>query len=177
VKAQHHIVSGGIASLLLIPLLGVNSMIFWASSVLIDADHYLDYLYRNRFTDFSLRRMFTFHKYLLEKDKEPNFLGLDIMHTVEFLSLLGVVVALTGLAWLAALLWGTLFHMALDLIYLYRRGAIFCRALSVIEYAIRWNRLKLQGLQPEAVYQSILKAMFCTTEYKSREDHKAADWD
>ena len=158
-KLQYHAISGSVAASLLIPVLGANSIVFLASSVLIDGDHYLDYLCRNGFRDFSLRRMFTFHELLQEKGQERNLLGLNIIHTVEFILLLYAVSTLTGWIWLKAVLWGVLFHMVFDLIHLYRRGMLFRRALSIVEYAIRWQRMKHQGLHPELPYQSVLKAM------------------
>ena len=159
VKPQYHALSGGIVASLLIPVLGVNSVVFWASSVLIDGDHYLDYIYRNRFKDFSVKRMFTFHELLFVKGEKKDFLGLNIMHTVEFLLLVYVASALTGWMWLKAVLWGMLFHMLVDLVYLYRQGRLFRRAISIIEYAIRWKRMKRQGLCPELPYHSTLQAM------------------
>ena len=62
--------------------------------------------------------------------------------------------------WLKAALWGMLFHMAIDLVYLYRQGRLFERALSIIEYVIRWKRMKRRGLHPEQPYQSALQTMF-----------------
>ena len=158
-KVEYHVVAGGVASAALIPVLGVNSAAFFAASVLIDFDHYLDYIYRNNFTDFSVKRMFAFNEFLYEKTNETLFLGLSVMHTVEFLLLVYTVAALTGLAAIEAILWGLLFHMVLDLVYLYRQGALFRRALSIVEYVIRWNRLERQGLQPESPYHLALRAV------------------
>ena len=158
-KSRYHALSGGIAASLLIPVLGVNSAVFWATSVLIDGDHYLDYLYRNGFKDFSVKRMFTFHDLLCDEGEKKNFLGLNVMHTVEFLLLVYSVGAVTGWMWLKAALWGLLFHMIFDLVYLYRQGRLFRRAISIIEYGIRWKRMKRQGLRPELIYQSTLQAM------------------
>ena len=176
-KAEYHILSGGIAASLLIPVLGVNSAVFWASSVLIDGDHYLDYLYRNGFKDFSIRRMFTFHKLLFEEEENQNFLGLSVMHTVEFLLGVYAVSALTGWVWLKAALWGMLFHMAIDLVYLYRQGRLFERALSIIEYVIRWKRMRRRGLHPEQPYQSALQAMFVLSDPPEDKDGQANQQD
>ncbi len=158
-KARYHALSGGIGASLLIPVLGVDSAVFLASSVLIDGDHYLDYLYRNKFKDFNVRRMFTFHELLFGKADKPDFLALNVSHTLEFILLVYVAGAVTGWMWLQAVLWGILFHMVFDLMYLYRQGRLFRRALSIIEYVIRWRRMKRQGLRPELPYHSVLKAM------------------
>ena len=158
-KARYHVLSGGIAASLLIPVLGVNSAFFFASSVLIDGDHYVDYLYRNRFKDFSVRRMFTFHERLFSRGKEKDFLGLNILHTVEALVFIYAVSAFTDWLWLKAVLWGMLFHVIVDLIYLYRQGRLFRRSVSIIEYIIRWRLMKRRGLNPELPYRSALRTM------------------
>ncbi len=174
-KVEYHVVAGGVASAALIPVLGVNSAAFFASSVLIDFDHYLDYVYRSNFTDFSVKRMFAFHEFLYEKTSDTVFLGLSVMHTVEFLLLVYAVAALTGVAAIEAILWGLLFHMVLDLVYLYRQGRLFRRAFSIVEYVIRWNRLKRHGLHPELPYDLALNAVSVISEpLGSDEDGEAA---
>ena len=172
-KPQYHAICGGIATSLLIPVLGVNSVAFFASSVLIDGDHYLDYLYRNGFKDFSIKRMFTFYEMLFDKGREQNFLGLNVMHTVEFLLLLYAASAITGWIWLKAILWGAQFHVVFDLVYLYRQGRLFRRALSVVEYVIRWRHMKRQGLCPELAYNSTLEAMSVGSQFSKDKVRKA----
>lgn len=159
-KLQHHVLFGGLAASALVPALGVNSAVFWASSVLIDGDHYLDYVYRNGFRDYSVKRGFAFHKLLYERGKEPDFLGLNLMHTAEFITLAGVAAAITGWTWLMAALGGIVFHMLLDLFYLYRQGRFFRRALSIIEYIVRVKLMKRRGLRPELPYQLALQSLF-----------------
>lgn len=159
-KPQHHAIIGGAVALALVPALGVNSAVFWASSVLIDGDHYIDYVYRNGFKDYSIKRMFDFHDLLSDRGKERSFISLNLMHTAEFILLLGVAVAITGWTWLIAMLGGILLHMLLDLSYMYRQGILFSRAFSIIEYFIRWRRMKRQGLRPELHYQVVLDSMF-----------------
>ncbi len=158
-KPQYHVLAGGVTASLLIPVLGVNSAFFLASSVLIDADHYLDYLHRNGFKDFSIKRMFIFHELLFKKGQEREFLGLNILHTVESLLLLYGASVLTNWMWLKAVLWGMVFHIVTDLIYLYRWRRLFRRAFSIIEYVIRQRSMKRQGLDPQLPYRSVLEAM------------------
>jgi len=159
-KPQHHAIIGGAVALALVPALGVNSAVFWASSVLIDGDHYIDYVYRNGFKDYSIKRMFDFHDLLSDRVKERSFISLNLMHTAEFILLLGVAVAITGWTWLIAMLGGILLHMLLDVSYMYRQGILFSRAFSIIEYFIRWRCMKRQGLRPELHYQVVLDSMF-----------------
>ena len=159
-KPQHHALIGGAVALALVPALGVNSAVFWASSVLIDGDHYVDYVHRNGFKDYSIKRMFEFHDLLSKRGNEPDFLSLNLLHTAEFVLLLSVATAITGWIWLIAMLGGILLHMLLDLSYMYRRGWLFRRAFSIIDYFIRWRRMKRKGLRPELHYQIVLSSMF-----------------
>lgn len=158
-KAQYHVLLGAAAASALIPVLGVNSTFFLVSSVLIDSDHYIDYVYRNGFRDFSVKNMFIFHDLLNKNAQKSALLGLNLMHTIEFLLLVYIAVALTGWTWLMALLWGMLFHMLVDVIYLWRRGILFRRAYSIIEYLIRWNIMKQHGLHPQLPYLFALETM------------------
>ena len=159
-KPHYHAIIGGTVALALAPALGLNSAVFWASSVLVDGDHYVDYVYRNGFKDYSIKRMFTFHDLLFEKVKEPDFLSLNLMHTAELILLISVAAAMTGWVWLIAILGGILLHILLDLFYMYRHDGLFKRSLSIIEYFMRWRRMKRQGLRPELHYQSALESMF-----------------
>jgi len=95
-KPQHHAIIGGAVALALVPALGVNSAVFWASSVLIDGDHYVDYVYRNGFKDYSIKRMFDFHDLLSDRVKERSFISLNLMHTAESILLLTVATVITG---------------------------------------------------------------------------------
>jgi len=39
---------------------------------------------------------------------------------------------------------------------MYRNHALFARAFFLIEYAVRWNRLKSRGMHPELPYDMAL---------------------
>jgi hypothetical protein len=112
--------------------------------------------------------MFAFHKILFDKGKEKNFLGLNIGHTAEWLLLVYAVSIITDWLWLKAALWGMLFHMLVDLIFLYQQKRFTHRALSVIEYIIRWDGMKRRGLHPELPYVSTLQSMSGFSEGKTR---------
>ena len=157
-QVKDHLVIGGIASIFLIPAWGANSLIFLAATTLVDGDHYLDYLYRNRFQHFSLRRAARFNQVLHEIAKRDSFLGLSLCHTVEFLLLSGFLAMWTLSTQLWAAFFGVLFHLGLDLVHEYREGTLFKRALSVIEYIIRWNRMMRSGQNPEVPYLRALRA-------------------
>jgi len=156
-KIPEHLILGGAAALALSPVLGPGSAVLWASSVLVDVDHYWDYLYRNGFRDFSFRQALDFNRVLNEEAKGKPFVALHVLHTVEFLGLLAGVAATSGNSWLWAILWGGLLHMGLDLAYVYSRHILFWRAFSIVEYAIRWNVMKQRGKHPELPYHRALR--------------------
>jgi len=159
-KIQYHAVVGGTVALALTPALGLNSAIFWISSVLIDGDHYMEYVYRNGFKDYSIKRMFEFYCLLSKSRKEPDFLSLNLMHTAEFILLISIAAAMTGWVWMIAMLGGIFLHILLDLFDMYLHGVSFRRSLSIIEYFMRIRRMKRQGIRPELHYQSALDYMF-----------------
>lgn len=155
-KLTHHIIYGGIASLCLFPKMGFLCGVFWAASVLIDIDHYIDFLCRNRFADFSLKKMFAYSGAIVKWNARPGLLGLSIFHTVEAI----VIIYLASL-WLnshimKAIFWGMVFHMILDILFLLKIGALFCRAFSFFEYFIRKKIMTKNGLSPDAIFEEAL---------------------
>ncbi len=151
-----HVILGSAASFILYFYLGsasiYNVIYFWAASILIDLDHYLDYIYHNGFTDYSFRRMMKYHGLLFRRRFEPAFLGLSIFHTVEFMGALGALALYTK--WTAAVFvwWAFLFHIICDTVKLIKDGKPSIRCNTVIEYFIRVKRLKARGLDTGAIY-------------------------
>jgi len=162
-QVREHLLAGGVASLFLIPAWGADSLIFVAAATLVDGDHYLDYLYRNGFQDFSLRRAVEFNHALQGFVKTDSFIGLSLFHTAEFLLLFGLMGMWSHSTPLWAAFFGVLFHMGLDLAREYREGTLFKRAFSVTEYIIRWSRMKRSGQDPEVPYLLALGAMAAET--------------
>lgn len=166
---QEHIVLGGGAALVLSPILGAEgSLTFWTSSVLIDIDHYWEYLYHNRFKDWSWRKTFAFHAELFKHLADPRFLGLNLFHTVEWFVLVGSAACWWGSSTLLAVLGGMIFHLSLDLLRLAFHRAIFTRALSIVEYWIRRRRLFHMGLDPDGAYAEALAAIEGPAPWKDR---------
>ena len=159
-KVSYHVIIASAAALALVPVLGARSSLFAVSSVLIDVDHYLDYVYRNGFRDFSLRRAVEFNRVLNEKASGGPFVVLHIFHTVEFMGVLAAIAIIFKNPWFWAILWGVLLHIGLDLIYVYYRRVLFRRALSVIEYFIRYRMIKRRGKHLEMTYRSVLQTLF-----------------
>jgi hypothetical protein len=159
-KPSHHLVLGTVAAVALVPVLGTHSLPFGVAAVLIDADHYLDYLYRNGFKDFSLRRAVQWHDFLIAQVRRNPFLGLSLFHTVEVLALTGLLSFATGYLFLWAVFWGMLFHFGTDLVHEFRHRLYFKRAVSLVEYVVRWNLMKKRGQTPEAPYLASLDAFY-----------------
>lgn len=154
---REHVILGGGAATVLSPVLGAQgSLVFWASSVLIDADHYWDYLCRNGFRSWSPSKTFAFHRVLIRRIHRPEFLGLNLFHTVEWFLLVYVGGVWLGSSIIFAAFWGMLFHLGLDVAGLAGRRATFKRALSLMEYWIRRRRLVRRGLDPDEVYHEAL---------------------
>lgn len=136
---------------MLYPVLGLGSVAFWVGSVLIDADHYLEFIYHNKLTDFSIRRMLEYHYTLGKWIGQEEFLNLSIFHTVEFLALFYLGAVWLDSPMLKAFLWGMVYHRFLDTIYLARLGYASKRVHSIVEFFIRKELIKRNGLHPVTV--------------------------
>lgn len=157
---REHVVLGGAAATVLAPVVGVpDAAAFFVASVVIDVDHYWDYLVRNGFRDWSWRRTFRFHAVLFPQIGRRDFLGFNVFHTVEWLAVVWMLAEGLGSGMLFAVLWGMVFHLGLDLARLATHRATFQRALSVVEYRIRRRRLARRGDDPDRVYDEALAAI------------------
>lgn len=154
-----HVIYGSIAASVLYPYAGVEAIYFWAGSFLIDIDHYLDYIYHNRFTDFSFRKMFDYHRALDRFWFSPEFLNVEIFHTIEFLMLLFLVSQWTASVPLLLVFFGFVFHSLLDVVHLYRHNAVTIRAYSFTEYYIRRKRLVEAGYRPRDIYDTAVRTV------------------
>jgi len=152
-RPREHVIYGGLAAGALYPALGGGgSLLFWAASVAIDLDHYLDYVWRNGFTDLGYRGMFEYHRLLTKKWHSPEFLNLEVFHTIEFIAPLFIITHYTGSAALLAVCLGFVFHIMLDLASLYMNGIFTVRAHSLPEYFIRKRMLEARGYDPSGLY-------------------------
>ena len=154
---REHVVLGGAAAAALYPTLGPrDAAIFWAASVLIDVDHYWEYLSRNGFRNWSFRKTFEFHRALFPRIRDPAFLALNLFHTAEWFLLVSVAGIWLGSSAVIAAFWGMFFHLGLDVARLAWCGATFSRALSMVEYRIRRHALLVRGLDPDRPYRDAL---------------------
>jgi hypothetical protein len=153
-RPRAHVVQGLVSSALLYPIIGKNVIPFGLAVILIDMDHVIEYIIDTR--DFSLKGVSTFYDILL-KNKDKNYLGLSLFHTIEFYFLIFLFAK-----WFAILYYvlaGLIFHHIFDLISLIRHKILFVRAFSVIEYFIRRKRhivsvkemLRLKNVNTEGI--------------------------
>jgi hypothetical protein len=150
------VILGGICSAVLYPVLGVKCLAFWAASVLLDADHYLEFLYHNGIRNFSLSKAVTFHNILHDFRERAEFINLSIFHTIECLLSVYFLILWLDSPWLRAIFYGMLLHVISDAVYLYRLGIFFKRANSIIEFRIRKSVMERNGIYPRVLYKEAL---------------------
>jgi hypothetical protein len=155
-KLKYHIIYGGVTSLCLFPKFGFLSVFFWASSVLIDVDHYIDFICRSRFTSFSIKQMFTYYDIMSDWKDRQGWLGLNIFHTIEIIIGIYLISVWTNSDVIKAIFWGMVLHMILDIIYLLKIRGLFLRAFSLIEYVIRKKIMIRKGLLPNTIFEEAL---------------------
>ncbi|GMR05354.1 MAG: hypothetical protein BMS9Abin24_162 [Thermodesulfobacteriota bacterium] len=156
-RPAKHVIYGGMGAAALYPALGADSLWFWSASVLIDVDHYIDFVYHNHFVDLRIKSMFRYHAILSGWWEKPQFLNFELFHTIEFISLLCLLSWWTGSVAFLAITLGFIFHIALDLTALTLAGVPFIRAHSVTEYFIRKRLLARRGLDPAELYREAVE--------------------
>ncbi len=154
---RDHVILGGLAAAVITPFVGVEALAFFLASVLIDTDHYLDFVYHNGLEDISLKGMFRYHNELERYWNKPGFLSIEIFHTVEFLTCVFILSIVTGSEVVTVIFLGLVFHVLLDTVYLYRRGALFIRSYSMLEYLIRRHTLMKKGLHPVRILMDVAR--------------------
>lgn len=145
-----HFILGLIFSLILLLVFqeigAVGFLIVLASSVLIDIDHYLFYVFLKK--DVSLKNSY---KWFLEYDKKFKSLskeqkieytmGVYLFHGIESILILILFFILTSNTIFVYILIGFIFHQILDFIDLYKKRMKFYKLSSFI-YSIHKNRGK-----------------------------------
>jgi len=150
---RDHVLLGGAAAVLLYPLWGFwPAFAFWLANILIDVDHYIHFLVLTRFEVLDFGTMFRLNEQAFQNRHRPDFLALEIFHTVEFLFVLGMV-AFWLMPWLQPVFWGMLFHNLVDLVHLGRYGVLTKRTHSFMEYWIRSRRIRSRGGDPNLAFQ------------------------
>ena len=133
---KQHTIQASIGSIILGPFLGIDTIVFFLSMILIDVDHYFEFVIVCR--RFGIRDMFKYYDWVWE-EKQMVY-GLSLFHTAEIFLMLFVLGFLSHYFWLILL--GFSVHLLFDLYYLYTQNCFFNRAFSIIEYLIRRNGSK-----------------------------------
>lgn len=159
-KPREHVwIGGAVAAGIFAPSLPAEAVAFWTATVLIDTDHYLDFIYYNRCRDLSIRGMFRFHRLSFQKIQRRDFLDLSVFHTAEFFLGLYLLATWAGSSLLLAALLGGVFHLALDVVYLAWYRSVFKRAYSVVEYLVRRLIMLSRGDNPDRPFLDALDEM------------------
>ncbi len=119
-----HFIIGIITSCLLFPFYGWNVLIILISNILIDADHYLWYVFGMK--SFNLPEAFKFYKNRKLRLRYKNIL--HIFHTSEILIFL-IILSFFNEFFLLVLI-GVVIHLILDVIDLISKGYLELRAWS-----------------------------------------------
>ncbi len=150
---RDHVILGAAASIGLYAFTGVEAIWFFCASVLIDIDHYLDFIYHSRLRNLSPKNMFSYHRTLQRWWKDPAFLNMEVFHTAEFLGILLFLTILLGSATLLAIFLGFIFHISLDMIFLLYHGVFSKRTNSITSYFIRKRQMAEMGYDPAVLYR------------------------
>ena len=158
-RLQEHIIISSVAAVALAPAWGVqNSLIFLVSAVMIDSDHYLDYLYRTKAKDWSPARMFRYYdKMSLMEKNDPEMLGFSLCHNAEIFLLVYLLAVFTHLNLFMVILSGMFFHLILDMFWLKHNKVFFIRSYSLVEHHIRKRLLLKKGLNPQNFFDKLFK--------------------
>jgi hypothetical protein len=159
---RDHTIIGGAVSIILYPFIGLEAVCFFGASVLIDIDHYIDFIYHNGMKDFSPARMFRYHKILSQWLRDPEFLNMEIFHTVEFLTLILALAFMLNSPALTAIFFGLILHIGLDVVFLLRHKVLNKRIHSITGYFIKKKAFAEIGLDPARLYKKA--AELTTTE-------------
>jgi hypothetical protein len=130
---RDHIKYSFVLFLILVWFLKIKALYIFIASILIDLDHYLDFAIKNQ--NLSLSKMFKYHEELFEFIKNNPYFGISLFHTVEFMALL-IILSIFN-PFFSYILFGTIFHLLLDSIYLYHHKCLSKRAFSIVQYILR----------------------------------------
>lgn len=156
-KLQSHVIAGALGAAVAYPFIGSEkTTLFFVASFMIDADHYLEYLWRTKGADWSPKRMFRYYDRVTEHSKDKENLGFSLLHTVEMfllIYLLGIFIHPI----FVPILWGMAYHMVFDIVWLTYHKAPFVRAYSIVEYFIRKQKMIKEGNDPKNFYKKVFE--------------------
>ena len=156
---RDHAGMGGICALVFAYFMGpLPAIAFWLTTLLVDVDHYLQFLVYGRLRHWSLPKFLNFHLYLFENVRgNDKLLTVHVFHTVEFFTFATAACVLLDAPLLWGCLAGLLTHLVTDFWHLKRYGIYGRRANSYIEYFRRFNSLKNAGIDADAPFRDSIK--------------------
>lgn len=170
---KSHIIAGAIGTAVFYPWLGPwKALVFFIASVLIDADHYLDYLWKTKFTDWSPRQMFKYYDKVIEHRFDKRKLGFSLLHTAELYIVLYLLAVFVHYDFFITILGGMAYHMIFDVISMAWEQLHFIRPFSIIEYVIRKRRMQKMGFDPDEFFRDMYilsKQQNQNSQYKKEE--------
>lgn len=141
-----HVISSGLLTLMLYPFFGIASLLVFVGGVLIDVDHYLEYVIRTK----NLSPFKAYKNYMkmnkeyfedLKNNRIPKrTYHLHVFHTIE-LWVIMIIISFFTRQYL--FLYGLMLHMSMDAAFyiknkvLYKNLASSGRPISFIQYYLR----------------------------------------
>lgn len=122
-----HIITSAVLAITLYPVIGLNTIIVFLSGVLIDFDHYLQYVID--FKDFSLKKSYKYFTTTMPVDV------LQIFHVVEFWIILFVMALFIEA--LRYIIVGMAVHLTIDFLDMAEKNIKGVRATSAIMWVLR----------------------------------------
>lgn len=155
-RLKSHIIAGVIGTAILYPIFGPwRSAVFFISSVMIDADHYLDYLWKTKFEDWRPSQMFKYYDHVIANKFDKRKLGFSILHTIEAYIVIYFLAIVVNHDFFITVLGGMAYHMIFDALSFAKDRLHFIRAYSIMEYHIRKKRMQKKGLNPDEFFQDM----------------------
>jgi len=141
-KSLRHFLLSLILALIFYPIFNWKVLFIFVGGVLIDIDHYLWYLYK--YKKFNVFHAYKFYIDKINEKREHENIGiLLILHTIEFLLLIGILSFYSETILLIAI--GLVFHYILDLTYIHSVLGRLIANPSIILWIIKNKNQRKQG--------------------------------
>lgn len=136
---RDHVALGGFVAFSTRPWLGDGgALIFWLSTIFIDLDHHVDFVWKTGISNlFNVRRMLAYHREVFAEGPQKGVVSLNLLHTLEALGLVYAAARIWPSNILRSVFWGFAFHFATDVVHVIRCRRPFVRAFSLVEYLLR----------------------------------------
>ena len=135
-----------------------GAIYFLTGAVLVDVDHLFEYWVKTK--DLNLRRMLEFYERLAVEFRNQYYLGLSVLHTIEFMAIMVWWAHYSGPA--RFILAGLLYHQLLDAIRLMHTKRLFKRSYfafyDIFKTRIRPDdRFKEVSLREDQLFREIIQ--------------------